>query len=177
MVSQEQYEVRRSVAHDVDWRFDAALTLAHETGHRIGAIRKLRWSDVDLERGIVRRRQIQRQDRHGARDTAHRGRRGGPGTGQEAQSWNRRRLGAPRSNPSAPCSRHLLRDWWKRGEERAGLKHEKGMGWHGLRRKFATELKHAPLKGLCVLGGWKSPQTVTQRKVLAGRAVLTSNRS
>jgi integrase len=26
-----------------------ALVLANETGHRIGAIRKLRWSDVDLK--------------------------------------------------------------------------------------------------------------------------------
>jgi integrase len=25
------------------------LVLAHETGHRIGAIRQLRWSDVDLK--------------------------------------------------------------------------------------------------------------------------------
>ena len=28
--------------------------VAHETGHRIGAIRQLRWSDVDLEGGVVR---------------------------------------------------------------------------------------------------------------------------
>jgi hypothetical protein len=33
-------------------------------------------------------------------------------------------------------------------------------GYHSLRRQFATELKHAPLKDLCALGGWKSPQTV-----------------
>jgi hypothetical protein len=29
-----------------------------------------------------------------------------------------------------------------------------------LRRQFATEMKHAPLKDLCALGGWKSAQTV-----------------
>ena len=29
-----------------------------------------------------------------------------------------------------------------------------------MRRKFATELKHVPLKDLCLLGGWKEPQTV-----------------
>jgi hypothetical protein len=42
----------------------------------------------------------------------------------------------------------------------AGLKHQEGMGWHSLRRKFATELKDTPLKDLCQLGGWKSPLTV-----------------
>jgi hypothetical protein len=34
------------------------------------------------------------------------------------------------------------------------------MGWHSLRRKFASEMKHTPLRDLCELGGWKDPQTV-----------------
>jgi hypothetical protein len=29
-----------------------------------------------------------------------------------------------------------------------------------LRRKFATERKHVPLKDLSYLGGWKDPQTL-----------------
>jgi hypothetical protein len=33
-------------------------------------------------------------------------------------------------------------------------------GWHSFRRKFATELKHIPLKDLCDLGGWKDSRTV-----------------
>jgi len=37
------------VSGRVDWRFHVALVLAHETGDRIGAIRHLRWSDIDLE--------------------------------------------------------------------------------------------------------------------------------
>ena len=35
-----------------------------------------------------------------------------------------------------------------------------GLGWHGLRRKFATELKQVSLKDLAHLGGWKDPQTI-----------------
>jgi len=42
----------------------------------------------------------------------------------------------------------------------AKLPPERGRGWHSLRRKFATELKHAPLKDLCALGGWKDAQTI-----------------
>jgi hypothetical protein len=52
-------------------------------------------------------------------------------------------------------------------------------GWHSMRRAFATEMKHTPLKDLCVLGGWKSSATVvniyqdgdeaTQRKAMASR--------
>jgi integrase len=61
---------------------------------------------------------------------------------------------------SKPCSRHLVKNWWYRAEEAAKLEHVKGLGWHGLRRKFATELKEIPLKDLCRLGGWKSPDTI-----------------
>jgi hypothetical protein len=55
----------------------------------------------------------------------------------------------------------------------------KGRGWHSLRRKFATEMKHAPLKDLAYLGGWKSvatvvdiyqrPDVVTMQRALAAR--------
>ncbi len=38
----------------MDWRFHVALVLAHETGHRIGAIRQLRWADIDFEGETVR---------------------------------------------------------------------------------------------------------------------------
>ncbi len=51
-------------------------------------------------------------------------------------------------------------DWWDVAEKRAQLPSVVGRGFHSLRRKFATEMKHAPLKDLCHLGGWKSPTTV-----------------
>lgn len=81
-----------------------------------------------------------------------------------------------------PVSRHLMRDWWQYGEALAKVPHVPGLGWHSLRRKFATELKHVPLKDLCYLGGWKEPQTVlkcyqrpdaaTMREALATRKPL-----
>lgn len=51
-------------------------------------------------------------------------------------------------DPSKPISRHLTRDWWKRGEKLAKLEHKRGRGWHSLRRKFASDLKGVPLKTL-----------------------------
>jgi hypothetical protein len=38
------------VAQEIDWRLPLVLTLAEATGRRIGAILKLRWEDVDLNR-------------------------------------------------------------------------------------------------------------------------------
>src|SRR5262249_23136261 len=40
---------------------------------------------------------------------------------------------------------------------------EKGRGWHAFRRNFASELRHAGLRDLCDLGGWKDPMTVVKR--------------
>ena len=61
-----------------------------------------------------------------------------------------------------PVSAHLARDWWERGEVAAGWTHEPGRGWHSLRRKWATEMKHTPIKDLMALGGWKDPTTLTK---------------
>lgn len=44
-ISEVQYQRMLEVARTMDWHFAVALVLAHETGHRIGTIRKLRWED------------------------------------------------------------------------------------------------------------------------------------
>ncbi|MEJ2548706.1 MAG: hypothetical protein P8125_12990 [Gemmatimonadota bacterium] len=67
-------------------------------------------------------------------------------------------------------------------EKLANLERVSGLGWHGLRLKFATELRGASLKDLSQLGGWKVPQTIlkcyqsadeeSMRAALAERRVL-----
>ncbi len=54
LLTQAEYEALLKVSPRVDWRFRVALVIAHETGHRIGAIRQLRWSGIDYESGIWR---------------------------------------------------------------------------------------------------------------------------
>ena len=75
-----------------------------------------------------------------------------------------------------------MRDRWRQMEKLGGLDHVPGLGWRGLRRKFATELKGASLKDLSQLGGWKDRQTILKccqsadeesiRAALAERSVL-----
>jgi integrase len=183
VVTQERYEAMLAFAADVDRRFELALILAHETGHRIGAVRMLRWSDVDLGRRVVRWRA--EDDKIGfehetpisevAVAALERVRHEAPAIGE---AWV---LPSPK-DLGRPCSRHLVRDWWRRAEELTGLEHVPGLGWHGLRRKFATELKQVSLKDLAQLGGWKDPQTIlkcyqsadeeSMRAALAERRVL-----
>ncbi len=183
VITHEQYLKLFQAAPRVDPVFELALVLAHETGHRIGSIRLLKWSDADRQRGVIRWRAendkigyehetILTQEALAALEKARTER---PAIGD---AWL---LPAP-EDPEQPCSRHLMRDWWQRAEELAEVKHEPGLGWHALRRKFATELKQVPLKDLCQLGGWKEPQTVlkcyqkpdeaTMREALASRRQL-----
>jgi integrase len=179
----EEYEALRAVARDVHPLFALALLLAHETGHRIGAIRLLKWSDVDLKRGVMRWRAS--TDKMGFEHESlltpdalaglERARAARPAIGD---SW----LFPAPENPDTPCSHYLLQKWWQRAECLAGLVHEPGRGFHALRRKFATELKHIPLKDLCALAGWKTPHVVltcyqtadetTMREALASRKQL-----
>ncbi|MBW3569719.1 MAG: site-specific integrase [Gemmatimonadetes bacterium] len=180
VLTHEQYLVLRGIAAQVAPQFDLALVLAHETGHRIGAIRQLRWSDIDLDAGTVHWRG--ELDKIGMEHTTL--------LTEEADAALRaERLPRPAigdawlfpapGDPDQPASRHLVRDWWERAAKLADLAKGKRLGWHSLRRQWATEMKETPLKDLCYMGGWKSPMTVltcyqqpdteTQREALARR--------
>ena len=124
--------------------------LAHETGHRLGALLNLRWSDVDLTAGRVVWRAA--SDKIGWEHTT-------PLT-TVARAALMEAPGIGEALVVAGVSRHLARDWIERAQRRAGLPPEPGRGWHALRRHFASELRNAPFRDLCVLGGWKNPQTV-----------------
>ena len=161
VLSGEEYEALLGVSRQVGWRFRVALVLAHETGHRIGAIRKLQWHDIGFEdRTILWRAEHEKTGyEHRTPVTAE-----AIGALEEARSHNRGAGDAPvlpaQRNPSACVSGALVAAWWKSAERRAGLEPKRGRGWHSLRRKFATDLMGLPLKVLCDLGGWKEAQTV-----------------
>ncbi len=163
VLSDEEYRALLKVSRRVDWRFHVALVLAHETGHRIGAIRQLRWADIDMGAGVIRWRA-----EHEKSGFEHRT----PVTDEalgvlEVARQENRRIGdapvlpAPR-DPARSVGHALVRDWWKRAEALAGLERKRGRGWHSLRRKFASDLMDQPLKVLCELGGWRTAQTVLQ---------------
>ena len=155
------YALLRRVAPTVDWRFEVALVLAHETGHRIGAIRQIRWPDVDLDQKLVTWRAS--NDKGGVEHTT-------PLTDEAVAALRLARqkarmigdgwvLPSPRF-PENAASGHTLYKWLKEAREKSGLGQAPGIGYHCFRRKFATELKGIALKDLMALGGWKDPKTV-----------------
>ena len=163
VLTQAEYEALLEISAAVDWRFRVALVLAHETGHRIGAIRQLRWSDIDLEGRTIRWRGEYEKTGYEHRTPVTAGvvavleeaRRNNPGIADPPL------LPASR-DPTVCVSRTRLRAWWQKAVARAGLAPKRRRGWHSLRRKFASDLMSQPLKVLCELGGWKTAQTVLQ---------------
>ena len=163
VLAEEEYQALLGVSREVDWRFHVALVLAHETGHRIGAIRHLRWPDIDLEARAIRWRAEHEKTgyEHRTPMTAE-----AVAVLEEAQERSAGIevapvLPAPR-DPSRCAGRTLVRFWWNRAQKLAGLEPKRGRGWHSLRRKFASDLMDQPLKVLCDLGGWKTAKTVLQ---------------
>ena len=163
VLTEDEYRALLEVSRKVDWRFHVALVLAHETGHRIGAIRQLRWHDIDFEGATIVWRAEHDKSGHEhvtpvtaeALSALKEARRSHPGTGEAPV------LPAPR-NPLACLGAARLHAWWSKAQILAGLEPMPGRGWHSLRRKFASDLMDQPLKVLCALGGWKTAKTVLE---------------
>ncbi len=163
VLTQAEYEALLKASMSMDWRFRVALVIAHETGHRIGAVRQLRWSDIDLEARIIRWRAENEKTGYEHRT---------PVTAEVLAVLEEARMQNPRggNSPVLPAPKDLsrcldrsrVRVWWDKAQKLAGLEPRRGRGWHSLRRKFASDLMDQPLKVLCELGGWKTAQTVLQ---------------
>lgn len=182
MTTAPQYEKLLRHAAEVHPLLSSLLVVAHDTGHRIGAVRQLRWEDVDLRASSVRWvagfEKTRREHRTPLTRAAVSALRQARKAAAAISDW----VFPSPTDASKPVSVHLARDWWIQCEVKANVPHQPGCGWHSLRRLFATELKAAPLKDLCELGGWLTPQLVvsvyqradpvTMRKALKQRARL-----
>ena len=127
VLTEQEYQGLLRVSREVDWRFHVALVLAHETGHRIGAIRKLRWSDIDFEGEAVRWRAKHEKTGYEhttpvtdeALDALEEARAMSAGTGDGPV------LPAP-TDASRCVGRSLPSFWWQRAQTLAALETEAG---------------------------------------------------
>jgi integrase len=161
VLTEEQYQVLCRAAQAFDWRVGLALVFANETGHRISAIRQVRWSDIDLEQDRILWRAV--HDKIGYEHstpispTLHAAlvaaRMRSPAIGD---AW----VFPSKRHPERACPKGTLDHLFSAVVAQAKIALPLGARWHSLRRKFATELKDIPLKDLCDLGGWKDAKTV-----------------
>jgi integrase len=182
VLSAAQYLAVRSAAAKVGTWAELFVVLSHETGHRAGSIRQLRFSDIDFTTGRAHWRG--EADKIGndhwtpltdeALDCLLR-ERNARGTIGDAVIFPARR-----GDRSQPMTGDAAFNLWKQLAKSAGIPEGQRFGWHSLRRKFGSDLRKTNLRDLCDLGGWKSIQTVltcyvrpdevAQRDALVGRS-------
>ena len=123
----------------------------------------LRWSDIDLEGGVVRWRAEHEKTGYEHRTPVTVEALAVLEEARELSSGHEDTPVLPAPMDASRCAgRSLVRAWWYRAQTLAGLEPKRGRGWHSLRRKFASDLMDQPLKVLCELGGWKTAKTVLQ---------------
>jgi site-specific recombinase XerD len=145
------------------------LILAHESGHRIGQICRLRVTDVHLQSEEIRwvgehaktGEEVLQPMTDAAREAitsqlARRFELFGP-AGVESP-WL---FPAPRRR-SEPCGTSNASRWLKRAEKLANLAPLDGSLWHAYRRKWASERRHQPDEDVAALGGWRDPSVMRQ---------------
>jgi len=163
MFTPEQCVALRTAAAKHSPFAELAVMLAWFTGHRAGAIRQLRWSDIDHEAGTIRWRAETDKVGYEHRNPLHPElvsllKRERARTGAIGEAW----LFPSDTNPAHPCSRVSIssRSCGRSCVMRRGFQALKRYGWHSFRRAFANALRDVPLRELKDLGGWKSERTV-----------------
>lgn len=164
--TEDRYRRTLAVADDVHLYLPTLLTLANETGRRIGAIRHLQHADVLEEEGrhgkLRWRAEHDKMDYESltvlsqpAREALDRHRDRFPGVG---------RLFPHPEKDGEPITRWYPNKWLQAAEEAAGVEPLDGKLWHAYRAKFATDLLDAGVSPVHVaqLGGWKSVETVLE---------------
>jgi len=154
-----EYQTMLAAAGTIDVRFEVALVLCYETGHRVASVRQLWWSDIDLINRQFRWRSAAQKNlkEHYTpiSDAALAAILKLPqGSGDVPVFESKRRAGCG-------LGREVFTKWWTLARTQAELTETTG-AWHKLRREFATQLIDQPVRVVQELGGWADGQVLTQ---------------
>jgi integrase len=163
MFTAEQSVALRRAAAEHSPLAERFVMMAWYTGHRQSSIRQLRWSDIDLEAGVIRwRRENDKMD-YEHQNPLH------PDLLAFLKK-DRARVKAigeafvfpAMRDSSNPLPRDTVQKLWANLRDTAGIPSGKGYGWHSFRRNFANALRDVPMREAKDLGGWKSTHTLME---------------
>ena len=175
MLTDDEFEAMFEVADTVSDYMQMLLLLAGETGRRIGAICKIRASDLLWDEGRFGEIVWQAENDKGRvrwvapmtprlrteleRFVSERGLIG--------DAWLFR---APKSD--GPLTVDRASKWWRACEKAAEVPRREGQGWHSLRRRWATARKGHSLRDVATVGGWKTTQVLVDVYQMADRDTM-----
>jgi integrase len=144
-------------------RLELALVLAEATGRRLGSIRQLAWSDVDMTKNSIR--WVAANDKKGREWIVPVPK----SLIDELQSFRVKLGGAfgglvfpSESDPSVPIRADVFSKWLLAAEEKAELPKLNGSLWHAYRRGWATARKDLPISDVAFAGGWSDATTLVR---------------
>jgi integrase len=157
----------------VRWiRIELALVLAEATGRRIGAIRQLRWEDIDYTKPAITWRAD--ADKMGVLWTIDLQ----TPLVAELRHFLARLRGVggwvfPAARlPDQTMDRWVMVRWLLEAERDAKLPKLVGGVWHPYRRKWAMERKHWPIRDVAAVGGWKNVRSLLECYAQADRDTM-----
>lgn len=158
MLNEAQFVAVRQAAVGMSPDTELFVMLAWYTGHRCGSIRQLRWADVDLAGARIHWRGEVDKIGYDHWNPLH------PSAVAMLKAARARSTAIGEAwifdVKGAALSRHGVQRMWRRLAKGAGIPKGERYGWHSCRRAFANRLRHASLRDLKDLGGWKTEQTV-----------------
>jgi integrase len=153
-------------------RLELGLVLAEATGRRIGAIRQLRWEDIDYASPAITWRAD--ADKMGVLWTIDLA----APLVAELRQFQARLSGIggwvfPSTRfPDQVMDRWAMVKWLLVAEADAGLPKLVGGVWHPYRRKWAMERKHWPIRDVAAVGGWKSIRSLVECYAQSDRGTM-----
>ncbi len=154
-------------------KLELALVLAEATGRRLGAIRQLRWDDIDLSGKTIRwRAEADKKGKEWLVPIP-------PELCEELRSFHLRMGGVfgglvfpSQTDVTRSVSRHVFGHWLRDAEKKAKLPKLDGSLWHAYRRGWATSRKSLPLVDVAAAGGWSDTSTLLKCYQQADNATL-----
>jgi integrase len=136
------------------------LVFAESTGRRLGAIRRLRWEDINWEHRTIRwSAQFDKKRKEWvvpAPEAVLKELRQFQRLFEAVGGW----IFASQQNPAVPMGRDAFTELLNKAERRASLPKLEGGLWHPYRRKWTTERKHLSPTNVAAAGGWKNTATL-----------------
>lgn len=140
---------------------ELALTLAEATGRRLGAIRQLKWDDVDLKRSTIRwRAETDKKGKEWVIPIP-------ASLGEELKTFRVKMGGLfgglifpSAADQTQPVTRDSFGHWLAAAERKAKLPKLDGSLWHAYRRSWATSRKGLPVVDVAAAGGWSDIGTL-----------------
>ena len=170
MLAPGQYEELLAISSGIDPRLTLALIICNETGHRLNSVRQLEWRDIDLEQATIFWRadsdKMKRDHKTPLEAPAV--------VALKAERHRQLRQGRPLADvrtgfvfpatyrTDQPLERRMFYKLWKRLRGQFPESLPPRLGFHALRRKFASDWSDAPTALVAAAGGWVNPEVVVK---------------